>query len=109
MIEIDQGGRIRKNLIRNVIVSEGERQKSSQQGCSSLQSQRQTSPTFSQGNLFLITFSLFFLQKNVMNLTLLLEIREVMRKLSPPPSERDYIFSLSQGETLPDLFEDDLI
>ncbi|VDO25833.1 unnamed protein product [Onchocerca flexuosa] len=67
------------------IPSQGEHQKSSQQECSSLQSQTQTSPTFSQ------------------------EIREVMRKLSPPPSERDYIFSLSQGETLPDLFEDDLI
>uniref|UniRef100_A0A915PJ06 E2F/DP family winged-helix DNA-binding domain-containing protein n=1 Tax=Setaria digitata TaxID=48799 RepID=A0A915PJ06_9BILA len=67
------------------ISSESERQKSSQQGSCSLQSQARTSPTFSQ------------------------EIREVMRKLSPPPSERDYIFSLSQGETLPDLFQDDLI
>ncbi|VDN05253.1 unnamed protein product [Thelazia callipaeda] len=37
------------------------------------------------------------------------EIREVLKKLSPPPSERDYIFSLSQGETLPDLFGDDLM
>ncbi|KAL3985363.1 E2F/DP winged-helix DNA-binding domain family protein [Acanthocheilonema viteae] len=67
------------------VPSQGEHQKSSEQGCSSLQSQTQASLTFSQ------------------------EIREVMRKLSPPPSERDYIFSLSQGETLSDLFEDDLI
>ncbi|VDK79243.1 unnamed protein product [Anisakis simplex] len=30
-----------------------------------------------------------------------------MRRLSPPPSERDYIFNLNQGESLLDLYQDD--
>ncbi|VDK25748.1 unnamed protein product [Anisakis simplex] len=32
---------------------------------------------------------------------------EVLRRLSPPPSERDYIFNLNQGESLLDLYQDD--
>uniref|UniRef100_A0A0N5AZH5 E2F_TDP domain-containing protein n=1 Tax=Syphacia muris TaxID=451379 RepID=A0A0N5AZH5_9BILA len=33
--------------------------------------------------------------------------QEVLRRLSPPPSEHEYIFNLNQGETLADLFKDD--
>lgn len=90
---------------QNVMVLESEQP--SQQGCSSLQPQTQASPTFSQGKFFLSVLLLF--AENFDKFDSLSEIREVMRKLSPPPSERDYIFSLSQGETLPELFEDDLI
>lgn len=50
------------------MLPEGERQKLSQQGCSSLQSQTQASPTFSQGNFFLDILLPFFTQKILINL-----------------------------------------
>uniref|UniRef100_A0A183E5M7 ZU5 domain-containing protein n=1 Tax=Gongylonema pulchrum TaxID=637853 RepID=A0A183E5M7_9BILA len=43
------------------------------------------------------------------NSTFTQEVQEPMRKLSPPPSERDYMLGLSHGETLSDMFKDDLI
>uniref|UniRef100_F1L3K3 Transcription factor E2F4 n=1 Tax=Ascaris suum TaxID=6253 RepID=F1L3K3_ASCSU len=43
------------------------------------------------------------------SLTFSQEVQEVLRRLSPPPSERDYIFNLNQGESLTDLFQDDII
>uniref|UniRef100_A0A914WN48 E2F/DP family winged-helix DNA-binding domain-containing protein n=1 Tax=Plectus sambesii TaxID=2011161 RepID=A0A914WN48_9BILA len=35
------------------------------------------------------------------------QVTQALTRLSPPPSERDYIFNLNQGETLTDLFAED--
>ncbi|KHN82926.1 Transcription factor E2F4 [Toxocara canis] len=37
------------------------------------------------------------------------QVQDVLQRLSPPPSEHDYIFNLNQGESLTDLFHDDTI
>lgn len=42
-------------------------------------------------------------------INLFLEVQEVLKRLSPPPSEHEYIFNLNQGESLADLFQDDCL
>lgn len=41
------------------------------------------------------------------SLTFSQEVHEVLRRLSPPPSEHEYILNLNQGESLADLFQDE--
>jgi hypothetical protein len=41
------------------------------------------------------------------SLTMSQEFNNALIRLSPPPSDRDYLFNMNQGESLADLFAPD--